>query len=188
VSIGKRLIDLARSELNSLLDRAAQLDDEDPENPDAAAPARDAGRGRKVRLEDLSDSELEAEIERRRLDREMESRARQARPSSTTGTGTSTGTGAPGGSGPRPSWRDGARTGTGTARPRAPSDPIARAYASLEVKPGSDFDTVRRAYRNMMRKYHPDRHASHPEKQKAANELAAKLTDAYKTLERHLRR
>ena len=76
MSIGKRLIDLARSELNSLLDRASQPDEEEPESSDAAPPTRDAGRSRKVRLEDLSDSELEAEIERRRLDREMENRAR----------------------------------------------------------------------------------------------------------------
>jgi DnaJ-domain-containing protein 1 len=174
VSIGKRLIDLARSELNSLLDRASQLDDEE-ETSDAAAPSSDARRGAKVRLEDLSDAELEAEIERRRLDREMEARARQARPSGSSTTGP----------GSRPT---GSRAGAGPARPRAPTDPIARAYASLEVKPGSDFDTVRKAYRNMMRKYHPDRHTANPEKQKAANELAQKLTDAYKTLERQLRR
>jgi DnaJ-domain-containing protein 1 len=175
VSIGKRLIDLARSELNSLLDRASELDDEQDASPDAAPPSSDTRRGRKVRLEDLSDAELEAEIERRRLDREMEARARQARPSGTSGTAT----------GSRPS---GSRPSASSARPRAPSDPITRAYASLEVKPGSDFDTVRKAYRNMMRKYHPDRHTANPEKQKAANELAQKLTDAYKTLERHLRR
>jgi DnaJ-domain-containing protein 1 len=174
VSIGKRLIDLARSELNSLLDRAADLDEEDDAPPgEAAAPAANAGRGRRVRLEDLSDAELEAEIERRRLDREMDARARQ-RPSAPP----------PPNSG-RTSGRDGHRP---PPRPSGHGDPIARAYASLEVKPGSDFDTVRRAYRNMMRKYHPDRHTASPEKQKAANELAQKLTDAYKTLERHLRR
>jgi curved DNA-binding protein CbpA len=47
---------------------------------------------------------------------------------------------------------------------------------------------VRKSYRAMMRKYHPDRHTQSPEKQKAANELAQKLTAAYKTLEKHLRR
>jgi DnaJ-domain-containing protein 1 len=176
VSIGKRLIDLARSELNSLLDRAATLDEEedDASSSETAPPVADARRGhkaRKVRLEDLSDAELEAEIERRRLDREMESRARRQAAS------------APPPSSGRPSA--GYRP---PPRPSARVDPIARAYASLEVKPGSDFDTVRRAYRSMMRKYHPDRHTSSPEKQKAANELAQKLTDAYKTLERHLRR
>ena len=173
MSIGKRLIDLARSELNSLLDRAATLDEEenDASSTETAPPATDARRGRKVRLEDLSDSELEAEIERRRLDREMESRARRQAAS------------APPPSSGRPS--SGYRP---PHRPSAKVDPIARAYASLEVKPGSDFDTVRRAYRSLMRKYHPDRHTSSPEKQKAANELAQKLTDAYKTLERQLRR
>jgi DnaJ-domain-containing protein 1 len=186
VSIGKRLIDLARSELNSLLDRASQLDEEQEEPGDAAPPTRDAGRGRRVRLEDLSDAELAAEIERRRLDREIEARARQARPTAQTATGTGTGTGT--GTSGRPGWREGGRTGASAPRPRAPADPIARAYATLEVKPGSDFDTVRRAYRSMMRKYHPDRHTATPEKQKAANELAQKLTDAYKTLEKRLRR
>jgi DnaJ-domain-containing protein 1 len=175
VSIGKRLIDLARSELNSLLDRAAQIDDEEAESADAAPPVRDAERGKRVRLEDLSDAELEAEIERRRLDREMDARTPRARPAAQP----------PPGTGSRP-WRDNPRPAP-PPRPRT-VDPIARAYASLEVKPGSDFDTVRKAYRNMMRKYHPDRHASSPEKQKAANELAQKLTDAYKTLERQLRR
>jgi curved DNA-binding protein CbpA len=38
-----------------------------------------------------------------------------------------------------------------------------------------------------MRKYHPDRHTATPEKQKAATELAQKLTHAYAVLEKHLR-
>ena len=182
MSIGKRLIDLARSELNSLLERASQLDDdeEDRGSPDAAPPTNDARRGRNVRLQDLSDADLEAEIERRRLDREIESRGRRARATAEATTGTGTG-------GRTTSGREAPRSHGGASRPRVPVDPIARAYASLEVKPGSDFDTVKRAYRNMMRKYHPDRHASTPEKQKAANELAQKLTDAYRTLERYLR-
>jgi hypothetical protein len=40
----------------------------------------------------------------------------------------------------------------------------------------------------MMRKYHPDLHASSPEKQKAANELAQRLTESYKLLEKRLRK
>ena len=170
MSIGKRFFDFARSELNSLLERAAELDDDeaggDPDGMgepprtegEAAAPSR--GRGRKVRLEDLSDEQLAAEIERRRLDREINDRAARA---------------------------EQARRAT-QAPPRPPADdPVARAYAALEVPPGSNFETVRKAYRSLMRKYHPDRHASSPEKQKAANELAQKLTEAYDTLEKRLR-
>jgi DnaJ-domain-containing protein 1 len=195
VSIGKRIINLAKSELNSLLERAARLDDDDddddrprdpdgfgePPPPNAAGPRRDAPRGRPVRLEELTDQELEAEIERRRLDREIEERSRRAsaqgqarrayggNAGSTSGGSSSSGARS---SGPR---------GSG------PGDAVTRAYAALEVPPGSDFETVRKAYRNMMRKYHPDRHAATPEKQKAANELAQKLTESYRLLEKRLR-
>ena len=174
MSISKRFFNFARSELNSLLERASELDDRDGEqdfapdaSPDADAPAATASpppRGRrKVRLEDLSDEELEAEIERRRLDKELNDRGARASQSS-----------------------------AGRERPHTnptPSgvDPIVKAYAALEVPNGSDFETVRKSYRALMRKYHPDRHTATPEKQKAANELAQKLTDAYKTLERRLR-
>jgi DnaJ-domain-containing protein 1 len=177
VSIGKRLFNFARSELNSLLDRAAELGDgeEEPVDPDEmgqppAAPgatsgSRRSGR-RKVRLEDLSDAELQAEIERRKLDREINERAE--RPSTTTS-----------------SRSQQARS---SARPPRADDPVAKAYAALEVPVGSDFETVRKAYRSMMRKYHPDRHTASPDKQKAANELAQKLTAAYDLLEKRLRK
>ena len=67
-------------------------------------------------------------------------------------------------------------------------DEVAAAYAALEVRPGADFDTVRKAYRTLMRKYHPDRHTSSPDKQKTATEIAQRLTEAYKLLEKRLRR
>ena len=63
-----------------------------------------------------------------------------------------------------------------------------RAYAALEVPLGSNFETVRKSYRTLMRKYHPDHHSGSPEKQKTATELTQKLTDAYRVLERKLRR
>ena len=188
MSISKRLFDFARSELNSLLDRASELGDGDGdadsesvgagEDAPAAAPPgtpfapRSPFRGRrKVRLEDLSDEELEAEIERRRLDKELEDRGARASAAQSSA---------------HPAGRERTRTTPGHS-PAAPADPIAKAYAALEVPPGSDFETVRKAYRSLMRKYHPDRHTATPDKQKAANELAQKLTDAYKTLERRLR-
>jgi len=72
------------------------------------------------------------------------------------------------------------------ATPRV-GDDVRRAYAALELPVGSDFEAVRKAYRALMRKYHPDRHTATPEKQKAATELAQKLTHAYAILEKHLR-
>lgn len=171
MAIGKRFIDLARSELNSLLDRAARLGEDEAED--------DGSRRRDDPLAALSDEELEAELERRRLDREIEERARRAqqKPSGRSA-GTSSGTGQ-------------SRSGTGRAAgfgTAPPAGDLNRAYAALEVPPGSDFDTVRKAYRTLMRKYHPDRHAGSPEKQKAANELAQRLTESYKLLEKRLRK
>ena len=39
-----------------------------------------------------------------------------------------------------------------------------------------------------MRKYHPDLHRGSPEAQRAATDLAQRLTEAYKVLEKQTRR
>ena len=59
-------------------------------------------------------------------------------------------------------------------------------YKTLEVEPGADLKTVRRSYRKLLLKYHPDKFASDPEKQKAATEVTRKLTEAYNGLTRYL--
>lgn len=162
MSIGKRLIDLARSELNSLLDKAARVEDEEDRRRDEGAHGDVAS---------MSDDELAAEIERRRQAREEVERI------------TSRG-----------------RAGAGPTRPPRPSGPppprrtaagdeaLRRAYAALEIPAGSDFEAVKRSYRRLMRKYHPDLNAGSPEKQKAATDLSQRLTEAYKTLEKRLRK
>lgn len=65
---------------------------------------------------------------------------------------------------------------------------IRQAYARLEVPFGSDMPTVRASYRNLMRRYHPDRHASDPERERIATEIAQRLTVAYDLLVKHLDR
>lgn len=60
---------------------------------------------------------------------------------------------------------------------------LAQHYANLEVPFGSDLKTVRAAWRRMMKKYHPDLHARDPEKRRIANELTARLTQAYRHIE-----
>lgn len=63
-------------------------------------------------------------------------------------------------------------------------DPVlAEYYANLELPYGSDLETVRAAWRRMMKKYHPDRHARDDEKRRTADELTARLTRAYRELE-----
>ncbi len=87
-------------------------------------------------------------------------------------------------------------TGTGTGsrrkrrRPRMPSfgkkDEIAKHYETLNLSYGADFAEVKKAFRALMRKYHPDMHVGSPSKQKAASELTKQLTGAYNALENHL--
>jgi DnaJ-domain-containing protein 1 len=170
MSIGKRLFNMARSELNSLLDRAAERQ---------ADPGRDPDEDlyRRFSLDELTDAELEAEIERRYRARQAGARGEAPR----TQAGSS--------SGARPANKAGAGAarppGGGQARKPAPANELRLAYAALEVPYGSDFATVRKSYRALMRKYHPDRHTGSPGKQKAATELAQKLSQAYELIERH---
>jgi DnaJ-domain-containing protein 1 len=164
MSISRRLIDLARAELNSLLDRAARSDEEDETRRSRTWDGDDSLRG-------LSDEELAAEIERRRRAREEVEDAVNGRRRPT----------------PRPS-SERFRRAEPPRRTAAGDEAIRKAYAALEVPAGSDFDAVRKAYRRLMRKYHPDLHTSSPEKQRAANDLAQRLTEAYKLLEKQLRK
>ena len=167
MSISKRLFDMARAELNSLLDKASSWDAQrDP----------DEDLYRRYGLDELTDEQLEAELERR-------ARARAAAKAKINGPPPRP---AAASAGPRPGA---ARPSAGpTPRRPSPEDEVRRAYAALEVPVGSNFETVRKSYRALMRKYHPDRHAGSPEKQKTATELAQKLTEAYKLLEKRLRR
>jgi DnaJ-domain-containing protein 1 len=159
LSIGRRLFDMARAELNSLLERAGRDDDGPVGGPDP-----DEDLYRRYGLDELTDAQLEAELERRRRSREaVHSRVNEPPPP---------------------------RRPPPPASPRVPTrtDEIRRSYAALEVPYGSDFETVRKAYRTLMRKYHPDRQGGSADKQKAANELASRLTEAYRILGRHLRK
>jgi DnaJ-domain-containing protein 1 len=55
-------------------------------------------------------------------------------------------------------------------------------HRTLEVPVGADFDTIRKSYRRLMAKYHPDKYASDPEKYAAATEVTRKITGAYNGL------
>lgn len=65
---------------------------------------------------------------------------------------------------------------------------LAKYYAALEIPYGSNFETVKKAYRNLLKKYHPDFYLHDPEKQKTATHLTQKLSEAYQALEKHLKK
>ncbi|MCB0293093.1 MAG: J domain-containing protein, partial [Calditrichaeota bacterium] len=65
---------------------------------------------------------------------------------------------------------------------------LARYYANLEVPYGSDLATVTRAWKALLKRYHPDKHSTDPEKQRVANDLVQQLNHAYEQLRRHLQK
>lgn len=73
----------------------------------------------------------------------------------------------------------GASTGS---RGRPSSRDIEDWHRTLEVPVGADFDTVRKSYRRLVAKYHPDKYNSDPEKYAVATEVTRKITGAYNGL------
>jgi hypothetical protein len=63
---------------------------------------------------------------------------------------------------------------------------IRQYYANLELKPGASLDEVQARYRDLSRRYNPDRHLNDPEKHAAATRLLQELTRAYDALVLHL--
>ncbi|MDA2924567.1 J domain-containing protein [Acidobacteria bacterium AH-259-L09] len=79
--------------------------------------------------------------------------------------------------------------GRQSASPKASIDPeLAEYYANLEVPYGSDLATVRKAWKRLLRKYHPDLHSGDPKKRKVASELTQQLNRAYEQLAKRLAR
>ena len=85
-------------------------------------------------------------------------------------------------SGARPSdGREGpGSTASGSSVPGSPE--VGQAYANLELPYGAALPEVKKQYRRLMGKYHPDKHHREPLKADVANELAAELTRAYDTI------
>jgi len=61
-------------------------------------------------------------------------------------------------------------------------------YAQLETPYGASLDEVKKSFRRLMRKYHPDLHVKDPKKHKAATQLTMELTSAMSELEQLLAR
>jgi DnaJ-domain-containing protein 1 len=59
-----------------------------------------------------------------------------------------------------------------------PPDDVRQAFAALELPLTAAADDVRRAWRRLMARYHPDHHATDPERETVATELTRRLTEA----------
>jgi DnaJ-domain-containing protein 1 len=167
VGISKRIFDLARANLNALLDQTGR--DHTP-------------------VDQWSDEELEAELRRRRERRQREDRERRRRLAAedearrrATARNTSRGEQVR-------QKAQGERRTEARAAPPPSNERFRTLYAQLEVPNGAPFEEVKRGFRRLMRKYHPDLHAGNPTKHEAATKLTMALTQAYDELERHLKR
>jgi DnaJ-domain-containing protein 1 len=85
---------------------------------------------------------------------------------------------------PRQETRGGAGTGRDRrsgerARRHAPDEDLRQDYANLEVPFGADIETVRRAYKTLIMRYHPDKHSGDPEKLRIATEITMKINESF---------
>jgi hypothetical protein len=82
------------------------------------------------------------------------------------------------------SWKPGYAPGSQRPDSSPEIDPqLAVYYANLEIPYGSELADVRKAWKRLLKKYHPDLHAGDANKRQVANQLTAQLTEAYKELE-----
>ena len=169
MGIGKRIVDLAKANLNALLDKA---------NGESG-------------LDELTDEELEAELRRRRerrlrQDEERKAAQRAAEHARARASQMPRTTQPPPRTTQPPPRREEKRKAPPPSGPPIADKRLRELYAQLEVPYGAPFDDVKKSFRRLMRKYHPDLHAGNPQKQKTATQLTMSLTQAYNELEQHL--
>ena len=209
MSVAKRIIDLAKANLNTLLERAAET--VDPRRrlasiPDAELEA-ELQRRRSARVAEEKVAQAKAHIDgpggermaqdradRERQAREREARVKAAREGRERAEKERAARAAQEARAAYERVRSGGSSGSQQQPPprkpgatRGKNNDLARYYERLEIPYGSDFEAVKGAYRRLMRKYHPDLHVNKSaEKQRAAHEVSQALTQAYNELEKHL--
>ena len=70
----------------------------------------------------------------------------------------------------------------GSAGQPDPTAIIRKDFRNLELSPGAPMSDVQRNYKKLMTAFHPDRHASDPEKFRTATEVTKKLNESYQRI------
>lgn len=87
------------------------------------------------------------------------------------------------GEGPRYGGR---RSGsTRSSRPSGPPASLKKDFANLELPFGATLEQARAAHRKLIRAYHPDRHASNPDKYRIANEITQRINYSYQRIKQY---
>ena len=58
-------------------------------------------------------------------------------------------------------------------------------FSYLEMERTEDFDAIKKQYRKMMKKYHPDRFQGNEKQKKIAQQITRQLNEAYDYFERY---
>jgi DnaJ-domain-containing protein 1 len=84
------------------------------------------------------------------------------------------------------------RSGTGVGgRGRTPSsapESLRRDFANLDLPPTARLEEARRAHHRLLGKYHPDRYARDPEKQRLATQITQRLNASFRRIQDFARR
>ena len=82
--------------------------------------------------------------------------------------------------------KGGTRERASSREPRRPEPQVDESlrpdYANLEVAFGADIETVRKSYKSLVLKYHPDKHAGDPEKHRVALEITKKINESFERI------
>lgn len=161
-------------------------------SPGQSPIAKIAGAGEAARAA----REKAASARRARVVREREEKAarqkaaadeqfRRMKDEARSGGGSSSGARSSGGASSSSSTSGGYTGSARSPRPGSSEAQLLEWYKTLDVPVGADMAQIKSAYRQLMRKYHPDMHAGNPQKEKAATELSLKVTAAYNGLVAH---
>lgn len=69
-------------------------------------------------------------------------------------------------------------------RAAPPPSPETKYYEALEIQPGAEFEAIKAAYKNMVKKYHPDRFHQDAQKRRYAETVTQQLNEAYSYFEK----
>lgn len=77
----------------------------------------------------------------------------------------------------------GSTPGSGQRTPASgPPEVLRKDFANLDIPFGSSLEKARAAHRKLMVSYHPDRHASNPDKQKIATEITQRVNNSFQRI------
>ncbi|MBX7190649.1 MAG: DnaJ domain-containing protein [Sandaracinaceae bacterium] len=65
---------------------------------------------------------------------------------------------------------------------------VLQAYANLELSKGASWSEIETRYRELLARFHPDKHRADPERYRAALDVVAGLTRAYQVLYERVKR